>query len=91
VGAITVRSLDDDVKERLRIRAARHGRSMEAEVREILTDAVREDRRQNLAEALLGAFGRIGGAELDIPPRTVAEREPPDFTDPAFDALDSPA
>lgn len=39
-GAISVRDLDEDVASRLKLRAARHGRSMEAEVRAILTDAV---------------------------------------------------
>lgn len=37
-----VRQLEDDLKERLRRRAERHGRSMEAEVREILRHAVAE-------------------------------------------------
>ena len=38
---ILVRDIDDDVKERLQRRAARHGRSMEAEVRDILRDSVK--------------------------------------------------
>jgi plasmid stability protein len=37
---ITIRKLDDDLEERLRRRAARNGRSLEAELREILRDAV---------------------------------------------------
>jgi antitoxin FitA len=37
---IVVRKLDEGVKEGLRRRATRHGRSLEAEVREILRDAV---------------------------------------------------
>ena len=36
MASITIRNLDDDVKRRLRIRAAEHGRSMEEEAREIL-------------------------------------------------------
>jgi len=40
VAAISVRDLDEDVASQLKVRAARHGRSMEAEVRAILTDAV---------------------------------------------------
>ena len=40
---ILVRDIDDDVKERLQRRAARHGRSMEAEVRDILRDSVKEE------------------------------------------------
>ena len=40
---IIVRDIEQDVKERLQKRAARHGRSMEAEVRDILRDAVKGD------------------------------------------------
>ncbi len=42
---LLVRNLDDDVKAKLRVRAAEHGRSMEEEVRAILRQAV-EDRQQ---------------------------------------------
>jgi hypothetical protein len=42
VAALNIRNLDETVKRRLRVRAARHGRSMEAEVRAILAEAVRE-------------------------------------------------
>ncbi len=38
--ALSVRDLDETVRERLRVRAARHGRSMEAEIRAILTESV---------------------------------------------------
>lgn len=41
---LLVRNLDDDVKARLRILAAEHGRSMEEEVREILRQAVEAER-----------------------------------------------
>lgn len=39
----TVRNIEDDIKARLKRRAARHGISMEAEVRQILRDAVKDD------------------------------------------------
>jgi phosphopantothenoylcysteine decarboxylase / phosphopantothenate---cysteine ligase len=39
MGSLTVRNIGDDVKQRLRMRAARHGRSMEDEIRHILADA----------------------------------------------------
>jgi antitoxin FitA len=42
MAALSIRDLDESVKRRLQYRAARHDRSMEAEVREILTEAVRE-------------------------------------------------
>jgi plasmid stability protein len=41
---LVVRNLEDEVKIRLRERPARHGRSMEEEVREILRDAAMKDR-----------------------------------------------
>ncbi|MGH7744580.1 MAG: FitA-like ribbon-helix-helix domain-containing protein [Candidatus Dormibacteria bacterium] len=69
---ISVRDLDDDVAARLRVQAARHGRSMEAEVRVILTDAVAvaEDERPNLAQVIRQRFAAIGGVELHVPPRS---------------------
>ena len=71
VAAISVRDLDEDVASRLKVRAARHGRSMEAEVRAILTDAVtaREEEQLNLAQAIRERFAAMGGVELEIPPR----------------------
>ena len=59
---IIVREIEDDVKERLQRRAPRHGRSMEAEVRDILRDAVKRDRQQTsgLGTAIAGLFNRIG-------------------------------
>ena len=47
-----VRHLEEDVKARLKRRAARHGRSMEEEVRHILRDAVKE---QNQGVVKLGS------------------------------------
>lgn len=71
MAAISVRDLDDVVTARLKVRAALHGRSMEAEVRAILIDAVTpdDDERPNLAQAIRDRFSTIGGVELDIPPR----------------------
>ena len=42
MATLTIRNLSDDVKNGLRVRAARHGRSMEAEARELLAAAVSE-------------------------------------------------
>ena len=71
MAAISVRDLDDQVASRLKVRAARHGRSMEAEVRAILTDAVAggEDEQFNLAQTLRERFAAIGGVELEVLPR----------------------
>ncbi len=75
VAAVSIRDLDDRVKERLRIRAARNGRSMEAEIRAILSDAVSEpSSSEGLFTALLERFGEIGGVELDLPARATPAR-----------------
>jgi antitoxin FitA len=72
---MSIRNIDERVLELLRIRAARHGRSMEAEVRAILVDAVREpDEGPNLGQAIMARFGELGGVELEIPPRTGGPR-----------------
>jgi plasmid stability protein len=75
MAAITVRNLDDHVKQRLRVRAARHGRSMEAEARAIIVEAVGADEEQkNLLERLHERFAELGGVDLDIPPRSGTHR-----------------
>jgi len=75
MSALSIRNLDDRVKERLRVRAARHGRSMEAEVRSILTEAVTEPgEAPGLFQAIMDRFGEQGGVELDLPPRATRPR-----------------
>lgn len=75
LAAISVRNLDAEVKERLRVRAARHGRSMESEIRAILSDAVRQsDEADGLFPTLLDRFGEIGGVDLELPRRTTSAR-----------------
>ena len=75
MAAMSIRNLDDRVMELLRIRAARHSRSMEADVRAILVEAVRKpDEGPNLARAIMDRFGGLGGVELDLPPRGAAPR-----------------
>ena len=80
MASITVRNLDDDVKQRLRVRAAVNGRSMEAEAREILNTAlaVEAGPTKNLGTAIHELFAPYGGVELDIPPREPM-RDPPTF------------
>jgi plasmid stability protein len=77
---LTIRNVDATVKERLRVRAARHGRSMEAELRSILGEALESDQEQepNLAEAIRRRFAPLGGVELEPHP-PVPVREPPTF------------
>ena len=65
---LVVRNLEDDVKAKLKRRARRHGRSTEAEVREILRDAVRGEggRKLGLGSRIARRFAGIGLTE-DIP------------------------
>lgn len=75
MAAVSIRDLDDRVKKQLRIRAARNGRSMEAEIRVILADAVSDPARSGgLFQTLLDRFAEIGGVELDLPPRMTPVR-----------------
>ena len=77
VGALSIRNLDDEVIARLRVRAARHGRSMEAEVRAALTALAREEQPEpDLMSEWRRSFAELGGVELDIPPRTDVPRVP---------------
>ena len=79
MASITIRNLDDDVKTRLRVRAADNGRSMEEEARIILGDAVgRKLDTCNLAEAIRARIAPLGGVDLELPPRGPM-REPPSF------------
>ena len=77
---LTVRNVDPRLKERLRVRAAHNGRSMEAELRHILSDVLGGDREceVNLAEAIRRRFAPLGGVELEPHPRQTIS-EPPSF------------
>lgn len=62
---VTVRNLPEETHRALKLRAAQHGRSTEAEIRAILEEAVRPSARVKLGSAL-AAFGqRFGGLDLD--------------------------
>ncbi len=79
MASITIRNLDDEVKTRLRVRAAANGRSMEEEARLILGKAVgRAPRSRDLASIIRSHFGPKNGVDLELPPREPA-REPPSF------------
>jgi len=57
---LTVRNLPDEVHRALRVRAAQHGHSTEAEVREILASVVKPETRVRVGDAL-AALGRTIG------------------------------
>ena len=80
MASITIRNLNEPLKARLRVQAARHGRSMEDEARDILRTALNHEPAPppNLAAAIRARFAPLGGIELPETPREKM-REPPDF------------
>ena len=82
MATLTIRQLDEKTKSRLRVQAAKHGRSMEEEARAILRSAVSTStpEKENLAETIRRRFAGLGGVELELPKRD-AMREPPDFSE----------
>ncbi len=64
---LSVRKIDDDTYEGLRIRAAKHGVSMEEEVRRILRRTVSAPER--LGDLAVEIFGPQFGVELELPAR----------------------
>ena len=63
---LTVRNVPDEVHRALRVRAARNGRSTEAEVREILASAVKPEKRVRLGDALASLGRKIGLTNEDF-------------------------
>ena len=80
MASMTIRDLDEHLKARLRLRAARHGRSMEEEARDILRTAlaVRGGSGRDLVRSIRTRIEPLGGEELEIAPREPM-REPPDL------------
>lgn len=78
MASITIRNLDPRTKQRLRVRAAQHNRSMEEEVRTILRAVLADEEPSpvDLAAAIRKRFEPLGGVELQLPPREPM-REPP--------------
>lgn len=58
--AVTIRNVPDEVHRAIRVRAAQHGRSAEAEMRAILEDAVRPQNRVKLGSMLAVAGRKVG-------------------------------
>jgi plasmid stability protein len=78
MASITIRKLDEPTKQRLRIRAAHHRRSMEDEARNILREALAqgEGPSEDLASAIHRRFAGLGGIELELPRREPIRRPP---------------
>jgi plasmid stability protein len=78
---LTIRNVDAALKERLRVRAARHGHSMEAELRDILQETLKEPvppAEPHLYDLIRARFAALGGVDLELPARELVG-EPPRF------------
>ncbi len=80
MATVTVRNLPDEVHRTIRLQAAQHGRSTEAEIREILARSVRPDPegRLRVGTELRRYAEQIDGVELEIR-RDAAPIEPASF------------
>ncbi|ALJ16573.1 FitA-like ribbon-helix-helix domain-containing protein [Sphingopyxis macrogoltabida] len=78
MGVLTIRNLDDPIKMHLCIRAARHGRSVEDEVRDILLRALSAESPapEDLGKTIHCRFTSLGGIDLVPPPRESIRRLP---------------
>ena len=65
MSAITVRQLPEETRRALKVRAAQNGRSTEAEIRDILQNAVRP--RAGLGSALRAIGQESGGFDMVFP------------------------
>ncbi len=66
MAVLTVRNVPDDVHRALRLRAAQHGRSTEAEVRAILESAVKPEDRVKLGSLMVEIGRRAGLTDEDV-------------------------
>lgn len=70
MGGVTIRNLDDDIKQRLRVRSAEHGHSMEEEARDILRRVVGDaDPPRDLAAAIRARVAPAARTDLELPAR----------------------
>ncbi|MBO1437383.1 hypothetical protein [Meiothermus sp. CFH 77666] len=76
MASLTIRNLDELTKQRLRLRAAIHGLSMEEEARRILKEALGSTAPAKLGQHLLSRFAESASEEFKLPDRH-APRKPP--------------
>jgi antitoxin FitA len=75
MSTLTIRNLEPVIKDKLRMAAAAHGRSMEEEVRTILRNVLAQPTApMDLGSRIHARFAAIGGVELDLPTRSEAVR-----------------
>jgi hypothetical protein len=81
MASLTVRNLDASIKTRLKIRAAKNGRSMEEEVRVLIEEAVEPKAATGagLFQKIHKLVQRHGPLDIRIPVRKSTHRQPPDF------------
>jgi len=78
MASLTIRNIDDTLKERLRVQAAMHGHSMEEEARLILRKAVGGLTGPGLVALSRQLFGAENGVDLALPSRQ-GDRPAPNF------------
>lgn len=79
MAALTIRNIDESIKQSLRLRAAQHGVSMEEEARRILREAlVRVSQPQPLGQRLKQRFAEVADADFELPSRQIS-RTPPNW------------
>ncbi|MFT5590998.1 MAG: plasmid stability protein [Bradyrhizobium sp.] len=66
MASVTIRNIPDETHRALRVLAATHGRSTEAEIRAILESAVRPEGRIKLGTLLADIGREVGGIDLEI-------------------------
>jgi antitoxin FitA len=71
MASMTIRNIDEALKARLRVQAAKHGRSMEDEARDILRTALSSGstRASSLVKSIRARMKPLGGVELEVAPR----------------------
>ncbi|ONI88355.1 plasmid stabilization protein [Saccharothrix sp. ALI-22-I] len=75
MATLTIRDFDEGLKARLRVRAAEHGRSMEAEVREILASVLtRSASEVGMGSRIRQRFSDVGDPSIELPQRTEPAR-----------------
>ena len=84
LATLTIRNLDDRLKSQLRVRAARHDRSMEEEartiLRDVLSDSGNDEGPGRIGTRIKQRLEEIGGVDLTIPARDQPPRSPERFT-----------
>lgn len=74
MSTLTIRNLEPSIKDKLRLTAAAHGRSMEEEVRTILRNVLAQPAsttaQMGMGDRIHARFAELGGVELELPART---------------------